>query len=214
MSSAATTTGRTRPIHRRLHEALGTPAARVPPPRADPRRRREEALEARGGRDRRVAARSRASPPRRCVRTSRSSGCPGTTCASTCPGSADWRSRRSTLSPARSWRARVGADPAVRAGDARRARSRRGPRLCRSRSPSRCPTRRPTSRRSSASASSPRCRRATWSASSGRPAATSRSCGSPSRARPTGPELSAILAALPKEEALRRVDQALQHAQP
>ena len=30
----------------------------------------------------------------------------------------------------------------------------------------------------------------------------------------TGPELSAILAALPKEEALRRVDQALQHAQP
>jgi glutamyl-tRNA synthetase len=32
--------------------------------------------------------------------------------------------------------------------------------------------------------------------------------------RPTGPELSAILAALPKEEALRRVDQALQHAQP
>ena len=46
-------------IHRRLHEALGTPAARVPPPRADPRRRREEALEARRGRDRRVAARSR-----------------------------------------------------------------------------------------------------------------------------------------------------------
>jgi glutamyl-tRNA synthetase len=32
--------------------------------------------------------------------------------------------------------------------------------------------------------------------------------------RPTGPELSAILAALPREEALRRVDQALQHAQP
>jgi len=32
--------------------------------------------------------------------------------------------------------------------------------------------------------------------------------------RPAGPELSAILAALPKEEALRRVDQALQHAQP
>ena len=31
--------------------------------------------------------------------------------------------------------------------------------------------------------------------------------------RPTGPELSAILAALPKEEALRRVDQSLQHAQ-
>jgi glutamyl/glutaminyl-tRNA synthetase len=31
--------------------------------------------------------------------------------------------------------------------------------------------------------------------------------------RATGPELSAILAALPKEEALRRVDQALQHAQ-
>ncbi len=30
----------------------------------------------------------------------------------------------------------------------------------------------------------------------------------------TGPELSAILAALSKEEALRRVDQALQHAQP
>ena len=30
----------------------------------------------------------------------------------------------------------------------------------------------------------------------------------------TGPELSAILAALPKEETLRRVDQALQHAQP
>jgi glutamyl/glutaminyl-tRNA synthetase len=30
----------------------------------------------------------------------------------------------------------------------------------------------------------------------------------------TGPELSAILAALPREEALRRVDQALQHAQP
>ena len=30
----------------------------------------------------------------------------------------------------------------------------------------------------------------------------------------TGPELSAILAALPEEEALRRVDQALQHAQP
>jgi glutamyl/glutaminyl-tRNA synthetase len=30
----------------------------------------------------------------------------------------------------------------------------------------------------------------------------------------TGPELSAILAALPKEEALRRVDQALQHPQP
>jgi glutamyl/glutaminyl-tRNA synthetase len=32
--------------------------------------------------------------------------------------------------------------------------------------------------------------------------------------RATGPELSAILAALPKEEALRRVDQALQHVQP
>jgi glutamyl/glutaminyl-tRNA synthetase len=32
--------------------------------------------------------------------------------------------------------------------------------------------------------------------------------------RVTGPELSAILAALPKEKALRRVDQALQHAQP
>jgi glutamyl-tRNA synthetase len=32
--------------------------------------------------------------------------------------------------------------------------------------------------------------------------------------RDRGPELSAILAALPKEEALRRVDQALQHAQP
>jgi glutamyl/glutaminyl-tRNA synthetase len=32
--------------------------------------------------------------------------------------------------------------------------------------------------------------------------------------RAAGPELSAILAALPKEEALRRVDQALQHAQP
>jgi glutamyl/glutaminyl-tRNA synthetase len=32
--------------------------------------------------------------------------------------------------------------------------------------------------------------------------------------RATGPELSAILAALPKEEALRRVDQALQHPQP
>jgi glutamyl/glutaminyl-tRNA synthetase len=32
--------------------------------------------------------------------------------------------------------------------------------------------------------------------------------------RATGPELSVILAALPKEEALRRVDQALQHAQP
>jgi glutamyl/glutaminyl-tRNA synthetase len=32
--------------------------------------------------------------------------------------------------------------------------------------------------------------------------------------RDKGPELSAILAALPKEEALRRVDQALQHAQP
>ena len=32
--------------------------------------------------------------------------------------------------------------------------------------------------------------------------------------RATGPELSAILAALPEEEALRCVDQALQHAQP
>src|ERR671915_504910 len=32
--------------------------------------------------------------------------------------------------------------------------------------------------------------------------------------RDRGPELAAILAALPKEEALRRVDQALQHAQP
>jgi hypothetical protein len=32
--------------------------------------------------------------------------------------------------------------------------------------------------------------------------------------RTTGPELSAILAVLPEEEALRRVDQALQHAQP
>ena len=32
--------------------------------------------------------------------------------------------------------------------------------------------------------------------------------------RDRGPELSAILAALPKEETLRRVDQALQHAQP
>jgi glutamyl/glutaminyl-tRNA synthetase len=32
--------------------------------------------------------------------------------------------------------------------------------------------------------------------------------------RDKGPELSAILAALPKEEALRRVDQALQHTQP
>jgi glutamyl-tRNA synthetase len=32
--------------------------------------------------------------------------------------------------------------------------------------------------------------------------------------RPTGPELSAILAALPEEEARRRVDQALQHSQP
>jgi glutamyl/glutaminyl-tRNA synthetase len=32
--------------------------------------------------------------------------------------------------------------------------------------------------------------------------------------RSTGPELSAILAALPREETLRRVDQALQHAQP
>jgi len=32
--------------------------------------------------------------------------------------------------------------------------------------------------------------------------------------RDKGPELSAILAALPKEETLRRVDQALQHAQP
>ena len=32
--------------------------------------------------------------------------------------------------------------------------------------------------------------------------------------RDRGPELSAILAALPKEESLRRVDQALQHAQP
>ncbi len=32
--------------------------------------------------------------------------------------------------------------------------------------------------------------------------------------RDKGPELSAILAALPREEALRRVDQALQHAQP
>jgi glutamyl-tRNA synthetase len=32
--------------------------------------------------------------------------------------------------------------------------------------------------------------------------------------RDKGPELAAILAALPKEEALRRVDQALQHAQP
>jgi glutamyl-tRNA synthetase len=32
--------------------------------------------------------------------------------------------------------------------------------------------------------------------------------------RDRGPELSAILAALPKEEALRRVDQALQHPQP
>ena len=32
--------------------------------------------------------------------------------------------------------------------------------------------------------------------------------------RDKGPGLSAILAALPKEEALRRVDQALQHAQP
>jgi hypothetical protein len=32
--------------------------------------------------------------------------------------------------------------------------------------------------------------------------------------RPTGPELSAILAALPEEEALRRVDQALLNAQP
>jgi hypothetical protein len=31
--------------------------------------------------------------------------------------------------------------------------------------------------------------------------------------RVTGPELSAILAALPREEALRRVDQALQHTQ-
>jgi Anticodon binding domain len=32
--------------------------------------------------------------------------------------------------------------------------------------------------------------------------------------RDRGPELAAILAALPKEEALRRVDQALQHAHP
>ncbi len=32
--------------------------------------------------------------------------------------------------------------------------------------------------------------------------------------RDRGPELAAILAALPKEEALRRVDQALQHARP
>ena len=59
-------------LHRRLTEALGRHAARVRPPRADPRRGRQEALEARRGGDRRVASRGR-DPRRGRARTSRSS---------------------------------------------------------------------------------------------------------------------------------------------
>ena len=55
-SSAGTTTGRTRRCTARLARALGNAAARVRPPRADPRRGREEAVEAGRGRDGRVAA--------------------------------------------------------------------------------------------------------------------------------------------------------------
>ena len=50
-SSAATTTGRTSRCTGALHEALGTRAAGVRPPWTDARRGREEALEARRGRD-------------------------------------------------------------------------------------------------------------------------------------------------------------------
>ena len=46
-------------LHRRLHEALGTPAAGVRPPRAPARRGRKEAVEAGRGGDGRVLARGR-----------------------------------------------------------------------------------------------------------------------------------------------------------
>ena len=51
-------------------------AARGDPPRAAPRRRRQEALEARRARVGRGPPRARGSRRRRCARTSRSSGCP------------------------------------------------------------------------------------------------------------------------------------------
>ena len=81
------------------------PCARVPPPRAR--------CSGTTGRRSRSAPRARPSrrcartgiPPRRCARTSRSSASRGTTCTSTCPGSAGSRSRRSRRFPTTSCRA-------------------------------------------------------------------------------------------------------------
>ena len=116
--SAATTTGRTRRCTGGSRGARRR-AARVRPPRADPRRGRQEALEARRGRDRRRRCARPGSPPRPCARTSRSSAFRGTTSTTTSP-----RIRRlaieaiGALSGRRAGSARAGA-ASRRAGAAR-----------------------------------------------------------------------------------------------
>ena len=73
----------------------GRRAAGVHPPRADPRRGRAQALEARVRRDRRLAPRRGDSRPRPFAATWTSSAFRSTTCTTTCRASAGSRSRRS-----------------------------------------------------------------------------------------------------------------------
>ena len=84
-------------------------AARVRPPRADPRRGRQEALEAGRGRDGRRRCARPGSRPRRCAPTSRSSACRRTTSTTTCRASGGSRSRRSGRCRTTELAARAGA---------------------------------------------------------------------------------------------------------
>ena len=116
-------------LHRRLLRGARRDAARVRPPRAHPRRGRQEALEARRRRDRRVAARGRDPGARRCARTSRSWAFRQHDVHYDLP-----RIRRLAIEAIGAMSdeelaARVGAPVEVVAGAARRARPRRGARV-------------------------------------------------------------------------------------
>ena len=196
-------------LHRRLHEALDDLAG-VRPPRPDPRRGREEARSGpRARRSRRCA--SSASRPRPCVATSKElPGCRDTTSTTTSRASADSVDAIEAMGDEElAARAEI---PYAAVPVARGARD-----LSEARDYAAQVLEAPEPRATAAPETLERFREL----AEAEPRAVVRelkAVGGDLRAlrvaltgRDRGPELAAILAALPREEALRRVDQAPQH---
>ena len=208
-------------VHRRIAAALGATLPGGDPPRARPGRGRQEALEARMGTrlPRSPSCATKASPARQHARTSTSSICRATTCSSIWAGCGGSRSMRSRRCPTRSSR-RL---PARRSSSCRSLRGARtlveareiARQIARSRA--RVAGRRGTADARAVRASCARRRRSTSTARRRESIIRElKAVGGDLKAlrlaltgAERGPELAAVVAALPRDEALRRAAAAI-----